>query len=62
MLKKLVEADWSDVYIKYAKIEFKCRHMYIKNIKFWEQMSGVASIVAIWYRFDGPFLELKYLI
>ena len=33
--------------------------MYIKNIRFYEQRSGVASI---WYRSDSLFLEFKYLI
>ena len=46
---------------KYTKIELK-GIMNIKNIIFWEQMSGVASVVAIWYRSDSPFLEFEYLI
>ena len=46
---------------KYTKIDLKYT-MYIKNIEFWEQMSGVASVVAIWYRSDISFLEFKYLI
>ena len=46
---------------KYTKIELKCI-MNIKNILFWEQRPGVASVVAIWYCYDSPFLEFEYLI